>query len=98
MVARPRSSNGQSADDVHGNGVGGIRGCEFDSCRGHMPQPKHALVRTDDNGRAVTRRGDAVKRIAAGGANSNRSESVEAEALRRGDETFGRPRAMPRAD
>lgn len=63
-----------------------------------MPQPKHALVRTDDNGRAVTRRADAVKRITSGKGNSNQSESVEAEALRRGDETFGRTRAMHKAD
>jgi hypothetical protein len=60
----------------------------------HMPQPKHALVRTDDNGRAVTRRADAVKRITAGKGNNNRHESIEAEALRRGDETFGRTRTI----
>lgn len=89
---------GPGVRPTHGKAPGDSGATGFKSLTGHMPQPKHALVRTDDNGRAVTRRADAVKRIAAGGANSNRSESVEAEALRRGDETFGRPRAMPRAD
>jgi hypothetical protein len=60
----------------------------------HMAQPKHALVRKDENGRAITRRVDAVKRIVTGGGNSNRHEAVEAEALRRCDEMFGRTRTI----
>jgi hypothetical protein len=63
-----------------------------------VKQPKHALIRTDSADRVTTRRADAVKRIVAGRESSNRFEAAEAEALRRADETFGRTRAIRKAD
>jgi hypothetical protein len=48
--------------------------------------------RRDDSGRVVTRRSEAVQRIAAGKGNVNRVEAQEANALRIGDDKFGRER------
>ena len=48
--------------------------------------------RRDGSGRVVTRRFEAVRRIATGGGNINRVQAQEANALRVGDEKFGRVR------
>lgn len=48
--------------------------------------------RRNASGRVVTRRSDAVTRIASGKGNTNRIQAQEANALRIGDDKFGRTR------
>ncbi len=57
-----------------------------------MGKHNNTEARRDGSGRVVTRRSDAVRRIASGGGNKNRVQAQEANALRIGDEKFGRVR------
>ena len=57
-----------------------------------MGKHTNTEARRNGSGRVVTRRSDAVRRIASGGGNKNRVQAQEANALRIGDEKFGRVR------
>lgn len=48
--------------------------------------------RRNDMGRVVTRRSEAVQRIATGQGNRNRVQAQEANALRTADDKFGEER------
>jgi len=59
-----------------------------------MGKHTNSEPRRDASGRVVTRRSDAVKRIACGKGNTNRVQAQEANALRIGDDKFGRTRRI----
>lgn len=61
-----------------------------------MGKHENKEPRRDDTGRVVTRRSEAVKRITSGGASANRAQAQEGNALRIGDDRFGRTRAVRR--
>lgn len=64
----------------------------FESLLGHVGKHTNTEPRRNANGRVVTRRSDAVARIASGKGNTNRVQAQEANALRIGDDKYGRTR------
>lgn len=59
---------------------------------GHVAKHENTQPRRDQSDRVVTRRSEAVARIASGKGNQNRVQAQESNALRIADERFGRTR------